>query len=385
MVDPSRCPIPPGFEVIDGFSDDFDHFKEFTGYADSWQGYSHRWKNDNLETSVNIVVGFQFKIGPSGGPRWRDQFSVDREIKDWQSGDVNLHFPRTDEVTVDRGGYFVSIKWDPDPLSTFASLGKEIPHGTYSEGNFFDTHKFRDISNSIILPPVRDGQWHSFLAVIYNDWYDPPNGPLSEYPTIGLWYSHTPSFRFEDFEFLGMAIDFGDMPPRGPLRRPVLSNDIFKIEHTLQIRIDDVPTEQVKIQNVYAASVRFHGAIPPPNPVKCISEARAVNDVQVEVDRLEKEKKILSMDLEDLTGRALDARLNEIQAIDNILHRKYSVLSTAKFMYGECANIGFRRRVILSLRGWLMLKALDGSQGIRSIMSSFSDSNLTIGQLIRHS
>ena len=32
VTDPSLCPIPPGFEVIGGFNDDFNHFKNGTGY-----------------------------------------------------------------------------------------------------------------------------------------------------------------------------------------------------------------------------------------------------------------------------------------------------------------------------------------------------------------
>ena len=388
MVDPSLCPIPPGFEVIDGFSDDFDRFKEFTTFdSDDSTGYSHRWKNSNI-TSANIVCGFQFRIGPDVGERWKEDGSgIIIERREVKSGDVSIHLPRVDELTRDRGGYIVEIKWyitqaEGNGVVTEGKLGKEIPHSTYGKENYFlsEPHNFRSQPNPRPnLPQAKDGNWHSILAVIYNDYYN-HNQPD---PTIGLWYCPLPTHDFDDFIFLGLSIDKGDMKPRGPLRRPVLNSDHpFKIEHALQIRIDDVPTPQVKIRNVYAAEVRYHGAIPPLNPVVCIPEAKAVNDAQVKVNELEMELKMLEMDLSDLTGDALEQRKNQISFIKNtLLPPKYFALSTAKFIYGECANVGFRRkRPFESLRNWLRITALDASQGIRSIMSSFSVSS--IGQLI---
>jgi hypothetical protein len=70
VTHPSLCPIPPGFEVIGGFNDDFEHFKNVTPY-DKFEensnvvnfGVSKRWKNSNIR-SDGIVCGFQFKIGP---------------------------------------------------------------------------------------------------------------------------------------------------------------------------------------------------------------------------------------------------------------------------------------------------------------------------------
>lgn len=80
VTDPSLCPIPPGFEVIGGFNDDFRHFTDFTGYKHfeptptndlGWNvGVSKRWKNPNIR-GAGIVCGFQFKIGPNVGERWR--------------------------------------------------------------------------------------------------------------------------------------------------------------------------------------------------------------------------------------------------------------------------------------------------------------------------
>jgi hypothetical protein len=49
--------------------------------------------------------------------------------------------------------------------------------------------------------------------------------------------------------------------------------------------------------------------------------------------------------LRDLTGKALEERKSQIEFLDNSqIPLRKSDLSTAKFNYGECANIGFRGR-----------------------------------------
>jgi hypothetical protein len=58
------------------------------------------------------------------------------------------------------------------------------------------------------------------------------------------------------------------MFPNGPLKGSieesniVIGDELFRPEHALQIRIDDVPLNQIEIRNVYAADVIYHGAIP---------------------------------------------------------------------------------------------------------------------------
>ena len=79
VTDPARCPIPPGFEVIGNFNDDFEDFKDTTSYSSFEDGsgivhglnfgFSNRWKNPKME-KTNIVCGFQFRIGPDIGTRW---------------------------------------------------------------------------------------------------------------------------------------------------------------------------------------------------------------------------------------------------------------------------------------------------------------------------
>jgi hypothetical protein len=73
----SQIPIPPGFEVIGGFSIAFKHFKNGTGY-DNFRsgdgihnyGVSKRFRNPNIR-SAGIVCGFQFRIGPTIGSRFK--------------------------------------------------------------------------------------------------------------------------------------------------------------------------------------------------------------------------------------------------------------------------------------------------------------------------
>ena len=405
--------------MIGGFSDDFQHFKDTTGYdsftdesGKEWGsniGFSKRWRNSNIR-SPNIVAGFQFKIGPSSGERWKIKLPNPQKIilGRYRGGDVNLFFPRKltegndwfgDLVFRKRGGYFVQIKWDAD-LKGYGYLGKEIPHGTYGKHNYFllgedgKDHYFRSHPNpGIRFANPRDGQWHSLLAVIFNDWYRNKSVNFAQsglYPTIGLWYSHIPTFKYEDFEFVGMGIDNQNMPPGPPIKFGIRDSnatigDTPLPEHALQIRIDDVPTEQVFIRNFYAANVIYHGPIPPQNPpTECVAQAKAVSDAQVKLQKLldrEKEaRENFQKHIHDVGG-GLSTDNPWLQIINNLIDveipNALSDLGTAKFMYGECANIGFfRKRPFDSLRRWLQITGSDASQGIRSIMSSFSVSSI---------
>ena len=89
----------------------------------------------------------------------------------------------------------------------------------------------------------------------------------------------------------------------------------------------------------------YLGAIPPPNPVQCIPEAKAVFDAQTKIEELERQIHELSMDLSDLTGNALKERKSQIEFIrHHEIPLRKSDFRTAKFNYGQCANIGFFRR-----------------------------------------
>lgn len=51
VTDPALCPIPPGFQVIGGFNDGFEPFKNFTGYdtcrkkIDDGEIEGYDWRN----------------------------------------------------------------------------------------------------------------------------------------------------------------------------------------------------------------------------------------------------------------------------------------------------------------------------------------------------
>ena len=80
-----------------------------------------------------------------------------------------------------------------------------------------------------------------------------------------LWYNHNATFDWNDFIFLGSGTDSPDnpMPPNGPMLKGIKDsnhiwgNSIFTIEHVLEIRIDDIPPDQVEIRNMYTANVLF--------------------------------------------------------------------------------------------------------------------------------
>ena len=177
------------------------------------------------------MCGFQFKIGPTIGSRIKvnpttKKFEFLGEV---DGGDINLHFPRRDGPGGDRGGYIVSLKWYRDNSSDDGripeeALDKEIPHGTYGRKNYFRLHNFRGQPNPRLRPDkqIRDGNWHSFLAVIYNDWHHGRTFATPDvFPIIGLWYSHEATSDFSKFRLLGMGADIGDMEPRGPLKEEI--------------------------------------------------------------------------------------------------------------------------------------------------------------------
>ena len=376
MVINFPCPVPPGFEPIGTFNDEFENFKTMTWYShfDNENGIdlglnfgvSKRWKNSNIR-SDGIVCGFQFKIGPTVGVRTgltEDTgfpFSAFGKVR---GGDINVHFPRRDGPGGDRGGYIASLKWFTNRkvgggLLTEGEMGKEIPHGEYHDKNHFkikipnvlsQTNLKANLENPVSDPELEilDGEWHSFLAIAYNDWYfrfEPDNpqeptigklkGSPELLPVIGLWYSDTPTTNFNDFKLLGMGMDLGNMKPRGPLKEGIgdddhpiidigdildipnidslndfidshndiflpgvgsltnlfsnnaVGDDLFRAEHALQIRIDDVPENEIEIRNVYAASVKHVGIRSPQSFSLCGAEARVINDIQAKIQDLQ--------------------------------------------------------------------------------------------------
>ena len=142
MIDPSRCPIPPDFEINGNISDDFKLKKTTTSYSNGEYGYSRRWRNNRIR-AANIVAGFQFKIGPCAGKRWKYSFVRIKKVlypESQTNGDVNLKFPRTEASTNKRGIYMLSLKWyeeghEVNGLKSEGKVGKELPHNTYGHGS----------------------------------------------------------------------------------------------------------------------------------------------------------------------------------------------------------------------------------------------------------
>ncbi|HXV88927.1 MAG TPA: hypothetical protein VD710_07535 [Nitrososphaeraceae archaeon] len=406
VTDPALCPIPPGFKVLGNFNDGFEHFKDATHY-NSWKdrqgntfglnfGISKRWRNPHLRSNA-IVCGFQFKIGPERGSR----FSISvldhvapvykaKIIGKVTGGDVNIHFPRRN-FEASRGSYVLSISWDitsedgqPEVVLGSASLNKEIPHGNYGDTNNF-TIPFRGHTNPDIKSiNIKDGQWHSLVAVIYNDWYRPPSGIKARMlPIIGLWYSSKPSTNFKDFMFVGMGADFFNIPPGDPLMHEIgddhhpliniddildfpgqlidgdfvpalgalddlflpgvgtlgnliwgnkFGDDIFESEHPLQIRVDDVPFNQLEVRSMYAANVKYVGVTPSTDTIICRNEAKAIHDALGRLAKLEEEREKLAME----DPGVFDER---IKGLDNILiPNAKSDVRAAEFLYFQCAQ-----------------------------------------------
>lgn len=280
-MDPSLCPIPPDFEVQGDISGDFFKYKTVTGYGPWYareHGYSHRWKNTRIR-SANIVIGFQFKIGPGHSDHWtvdphRIPGSSTKTIIPMSTGDVNLILPRADPVDKMRGVYGLQLKWkDPPPENpntdiglTWQSVYKEIPHGTYSGDPpwHYDGSVFNVEHINANLKPILDGKWHGMLAVIWNG-----TEPYTVY--MSLWYNPKDTHNFADYIYLGKVENsvLKVIPPRDPLTLGVeevdtlgsglWGRDPFVVEHDLGIRIDEIAPENIEVRNMYAAKVVYVG------------------------------------------------------------------------------------------------------------------------------
>jgi len=150
MVDPRRCPVPPGFYLRGEINDDFNEWNYFgypqhtTEYSSSGKhGYSHRWDNRDVR-SANIVAGFQFKIGPHIAQQWQE---IDGQTVyfDITKCSVDLKFPRMNEPEGDptnRGVYMLTIDCfadgsEVDGRKAVGKAGKEFPH-PITRGYFFN-------------------------------------------------------------------------------------------------------------------------------------------------------------------------------------------------------------------------------------------------------
>jgi hypothetical protein len=264
--DARERPIPNGFKRLDLSSDseDFEHWGKYTtSYSSSgFIGTSQRWDNSKME-ALNMVAGFQFKIGPDAVPIWKDIPGLlqPRRIYDRSNPSVLLYFPRARQVPIPmRGSYileitsFVSMTDDPGDHPIPPSEGranKEIPHPKYAGIKpLVNEDTPRDPA-----PPnigiIRDGKWHGFLAAVYNDLQ-------TGWPMMKLWYNHRATHNMADYIYLGSCPDSPDKPMgRGsPLTHDVVGvEDIFIGAHPLRIRIDGIRRDQLEIRDMYAVAV----------------------------------------------------------------------------------------------------------------------------------
>jgi hypothetical protein len=271
--DSRERPIPNGFNRLDLSSDseDFEHWGKYTtSYSSTgFIGTSQRWDNSKME-ALNMVAGFQFKIGPDAELIWKDDPNeVQPRIYERRNPPTVLYFPRAIQVGTNtvrgfdipiyhRGSYilgitsFVSITDDSRdhriPPSE-AKTNKEYPHPEYGQHNPpFNKDK---LYPPPIIDNIRDGKWHGFLAAVYND-------PQTGWPMMKLWYNPRATHNMADYIYLGSSTDSPDIPmdPGPPLTHDVVGiNNLFKIEHPLRIRIDNIPKDQLEIRDMYAVAV----------------------------------------------------------------------------------------------------------------------------------
>jgi hypothetical protein len=226
-----QYPIPLGFTRIGEFSDgsDWEFWGRYTtNYASGGSGPSQRWDNEKMN-KLNMVAGYEFKIGPDHGARGNDE--------------ISLKFPRCVEPGGERGIYDPNILWYEDGRDSVGRAGKEIPHPTTWLGSLNTDNPRPQIGS------IKDGQWHGFLAVVYND---PSNNNAV---TMQLWYNPTASGNMQDYVYLGKSVDTAE---KRISPGPVLAYDCDPTTggtHPMQIRIDEIPQDQLEVRNMFAAEV----------------------------------------------------------------------------------------------------------------------------------
>lgn len=235
-------PIPAGFTRVGNFNTNFRFWNRYiTNYASGGSGPSLRWDNTDV-TWLNMVGGYEFRIGPLRGTRGNDE--------------VSLKFPRCVIARGERGIYDPNILWYIDGRDSLGRAGKEIPHPTTWLGAFNVDNPRPAIGN------IKDGQWHGFLAACYND-------PLNNNAvTLKLWYNPVASGVFSDYIYLGSSVDTAAQRiSPGPIL-PYESLGHSGGTHPMQIRIDEIPTNStnntpsapntwnnIAIRNMFAANV----------------------------------------------------------------------------------------------------------------------------------
>jgi hypothetical protein len=221
--------VPTGFSTVGDFNTNFKFWGRYTtNYASGGSGPSQRWDNPSMN-KLNMIAGFEFKIGPDHGTRGDDE--------------VSLKFPRCESPGGERGVYDPNILWRVDGSNSQGRAGKEWPHPTTWLGSFNTDNPRPQIGN------IKDGKWHGFLAAVYND-------PLNNNAvTMKLWYNPTASGLIQDYIYLGSSVDTA---AKRISPGPILPYDCDPTSggtHPMQIRIDEIPQGSLEVRNMYAAEV----------------------------------------------------------------------------------------------------------------------------------
>ena len=236
----------------------------------------NKLKKMNMERDSNS------RWGPKAARRWKDDPAgiLPRTYYDRTEGGVHLKFPRCKHNSRDRGVYMLSLKWFADGRNSVGRAGKEFPH-PHTVGVPFNTH-----NPEPVIGDIKDGKWHGFLAAVYNDIY-------TGAPTMKLWYNPHATQKREDYIYLGTS---EDAPKKKMKPGPLLpwsiewaGNSLFKVEHVLEIRIDDIPKNQLQIRNMFATEVIVE-KVPRDRDIPafvCRSEAAALREARILFDKLE--------------------------------------------------------------------------------------------------
>jgi hypothetical protein len=227
---PGSVIIPAGFKMLGAILGKFVHWGRYeTGYNSGGEGPSQRWGNKEAN-KLNMVAGFDYKIGPDHGKRGDDE--------------VSLKFPRCITARGTRLVYIPSIEWFVDGRNAVGKGGKEHPHPDTNHDPFNKENPKPQVGN------IKDGQWHSFLAACYND---PANNNAI---TIKEWVNPKANGKWEDYIYLGCSIDGtgGKTVKPGP-PAPFSAEGHSGGTHEMQIRIDEIPRDQLQIRNPFAVEV----------------------------------------------------------------------------------------------------------------------------------
>ncbi len=219
---PDTIPIPPDFTLKGPILlQKFEHWgRHSTNYASGGSGPSERWDLSDLPNAINVLAGYEVNLGEESGEKGEDNF--DMKLRGSGHSDSN-------------GGWYIpSFTW-----SGFPHIGKEYPHPKTEH------LKIQTKGDEESLGNMKGDFWVGYMAACFND--------EKGVPTMMLWgkpKGKDTSNKFEDYVYMGMSKDTGNMKPGPVLTKIGMMGS--KLQR-LQIRMDEVP--QAKIRNAWAVEI----------------------------------------------------------------------------------------------------------------------------------